>query len=155
MWRFLFCFPYTVADILSREELDDACLRDSISIASTDSFVSAAEVTEAPNPPINTSGVLLQCFFCQLFSVKGKKINQSWYFAFGCKEKYQKNLKIQHLKKINFGSVKNKSHLDFFQIYISFILKNKKAGRSDSNIRFCLYKFWIGFFLFRSFSPPL
>lgn len=69
---------YTVADILSREELDDACLRDSISIASTDSFVSAAEVTEAPNPPINTSGVLLQCFFfCQLFSVKFKKINQS------------------------------------------------------------------------------
>lgn len=62
-----------MADILSREELDDACLRDSISIASTDSFVSAAEVTEAPNPPINTSGVLLQCFFCQLFSVKSKK----------------------------------------------------------------------------------
>ncbi|XP_013765260.1 mitoguardin 1 [Pundamilia nyererei] len=35
-----------VADILSREELDDACLRDSISIASTDSFVSAAEMSE-------------------------------------------------------------------------------------------------------------
>lgn len=33
-----------MADILGREDLDDACLRDSISIASTDSFVSAAEV---------------------------------------------------------------------------------------------------------------
>lgn len=33
-----------MADILAREELDDACLRDSVSIASTDSFVSAAEV---------------------------------------------------------------------------------------------------------------
>ncbi|TNN88523.1 Mitoguardin-1 [Liparis tanakae] len=33
-------------DMLSREELDDACVRDSISIASTDSFVSAAELTE-------------------------------------------------------------------------------------------------------------
>uniref|UniRef100_A0A1A7YP57 Family with sequence similarity 73, member A n=1 Tax=Iconisemion striatum TaxID=60296 RepID=A0A1A7YP57_9TELE len=32
-----------IADILSRDELDDVCLRDSISIASTDSFVSAAE----------------------------------------------------------------------------------------------------------------
>ncbi|XP_037644330.1 mitoguardin 1 [Sebastes umbrosus] len=35
-----------MADILSREELDDACLRDSNSIASTDSFVSAAELSE-------------------------------------------------------------------------------------------------------------
>ncbi|CAJ1072827.1 mitoguardin 1 [Xyrichtys novacula] len=35
-----------VVEILSREELDDACLRDSMSIASTDSFVSAAELTE-------------------------------------------------------------------------------------------------------------
>ncbi|XP_070774337.1 mitoguardin 1 [Enoplosus armatus] len=35
-----------MADVLAREELDDACLRDSISIASTDSFVSAAELTE-------------------------------------------------------------------------------------------------------------
>ncbi|XP_028283050.1 mitoguardin 1 [Parambassis ranga] len=35
-----------MADILCREELDDACLRDSISIASTDSFVSAAELSE-------------------------------------------------------------------------------------------------------------
>uniref|UniRef100_A0A7N6BXC9 Mitoguardin 1 n=1 Tax=Anabas testudineus TaxID=64144 RepID=A0A7N6BXC9_ANATE len=35
-----------VADILAREEPDDACLRDSISIASTDSFVSAAELSE-------------------------------------------------------------------------------------------------------------
>ncbi|XP_023266657.1 mitoguardin 1 [Seriola lalandi dorsalis] len=35
-----------MADILSREELDDVCLRDSISIASTDSFVSAAELSE-------------------------------------------------------------------------------------------------------------
>lgn len=33
-------------DILAREELDDACLRDSISISSTDSFVSAAELSE-------------------------------------------------------------------------------------------------------------
>ncbi|XP_034558621.1 mitoguardin 1 [Notolabrus celidotus] len=33
-------------DILNREELDDACLRDSMSIASTDSFVSAAELSE-------------------------------------------------------------------------------------------------------------
>ncbi|KAF7662591.1 hypothetical protein LDENG_00231810 [Lucifuga dentata] len=35
-----------MADILAREELDDACIRDSISIASTDSFVSAAELSE-------------------------------------------------------------------------------------------------------------
>nr|XP_046263554.1 mitoguardin 1 [Scatophagus argus] len=35
-----------MADILAQEELDDACLRDSISIASTDSFVSAAELSE-------------------------------------------------------------------------------------------------------------
>ncbi|XP_071348833.1 mitoguardin 1 [Trachinotus anak] len=35
-----------MVDILSREELDDVCLRDSISIASTDSFVSAAELSE-------------------------------------------------------------------------------------------------------------
>lgn len=42
-------FPITekMADLSAREELDDACLRDSISIASTDSFVSAAEVREA------------------------------------------------------------------------------------------------------------
>lgn len=33
-----------MADVLAREELDDFCLRDSISIASNDSFVSAAEV---------------------------------------------------------------------------------------------------------------
>uniref|UniRef100_A0A3P9K9Z3 Mitoguardin 1 n=1 Tax=Oryzias latipes TaxID=8090 RepID=A0A3P9K9Z3_ORYLA len=32
-----------MADLLARDDLDDACLRDSISIASTDSFVSAAE----------------------------------------------------------------------------------------------------------------
>uniref|UniRef100_A0A3B3CQL1 Mitoguardin 1 n=1 Tax=Oryzias melastigma TaxID=30732 RepID=A0A3B3CQL1_ORYME len=32
-----------MADLLVRDDLDDACLRDSISIASTDSFVSAAE----------------------------------------------------------------------------------------------------------------
>ncbi|XP_072220677.1 mitoguardin 1 [Leuresthes tenuis] len=35
-----------MADLLAGEELDDACLRDSISIASTDSFVSAAELSE-------------------------------------------------------------------------------------------------------------
>uniref|UniRef100_A0A8C9WZC7 Mitoguardin 1 n=1 Tax=Sander lucioperca TaxID=283035 RepID=A0A8C9WZC7_SANLU len=35
-----------MADILAREELDDAYLRDSMSIASTDSFVSAAELSE-------------------------------------------------------------------------------------------------------------
>ncbi|KAI3374699.1 hypothetical protein L3Q82_021269 [Scortum barcoo] len=35
-----------MADILSREELDDVCLRDTVSIASTDSFVSAAELSE-------------------------------------------------------------------------------------------------------------
>lgn len=35
-----------MADISAREELDDGCLRDSISIASTDSFVSAAELSE-------------------------------------------------------------------------------------------------------------
>lgn len=35
-----------MADILARDELDDPCLRDSISIASTDSFVSAAELSE-------------------------------------------------------------------------------------------------------------
>ncbi|XP_057713295.1 mitoguardin 1 [Corythoichthys intestinalis] len=33
-------------DILSQEEQEDACLRDSVSIASTDSFVSAAELSE-------------------------------------------------------------------------------------------------------------
>ncbi|KAM7400203.1 hypothetical protein PAMA_004751 [Pampus argenteus] len=33
-------------DFLGREELEDACVRDSISIASTDSFVSAAELSE-------------------------------------------------------------------------------------------------------------
>ncbi|XP_062285786.1 mitoguardin 1 [Scomber scombrus] len=33
-------------DMLAREELDDGCLRDSVSIASTDSFVSAAELSE-------------------------------------------------------------------------------------------------------------
>nr|XP_040028252.1 LOW QUALITY PROTEIN: mitoguardin 1 [Gasterosteus aculeatus aculeatus] len=35
-----------MAEVLSREELDDSCLRDCNSIASTDSFVSAAELTE-------------------------------------------------------------------------------------------------------------
>ncbi|MEQ2262921.1 Mitoguardin 1 [Xenotaenia resolanae] len=35
-----------VADLLAREDLDDVCLRDSISIASNDSFVSAAELSE-------------------------------------------------------------------------------------------------------------
>ncbi|XP_040912141.1 mitoguardin 1 [Toxotes jaculatrix] len=35
-----------MAYILTREELDDVCLRDSISIASTDSFVSAAELSD-------------------------------------------------------------------------------------------------------------
>uniref|UniRef100_A0A3P9PXY1 Mitoguardin 1 n=1 Tax=Poecilia reticulata TaxID=8081 RepID=A0A3P9PXY1_POERE len=34
------------ADLLAREELDDVCVRDSISIASNDSFVSAAELSE-------------------------------------------------------------------------------------------------------------
>ena len=38
-----------MADLLAREDLDDTCLRDSISIASNDSFVSAAEVREAIN----------------------------------------------------------------------------------------------------------
>lgn len=38
-----------LSDILSQEEQDDACLRDSISIASTDSFVSAAEVRKSPH----------------------------------------------------------------------------------------------------------
>lgn len=40
-------FSDKVGDIFCREDLDDTCLRDSISIASTDSFVSAAEVREA------------------------------------------------------------------------------------------------------------
>ncbi|KAK9538808.1 hypothetical protein VZT92_003957 [Zoarces viviparus] len=35
-----------MADVLSREEQDEGCLRDCNSIASTDSFVSAAELTE-------------------------------------------------------------------------------------------------------------
>uniref|UniRef100_A0A3Q2QWS7 Mitoguardin 1 n=1 Tax=Fundulus heteroclitus TaxID=8078 RepID=A0A3Q2QWS7_FUNHE len=35
-----------MADLLARDELDDVCLRDSISIASNDSFVSAAELSE-------------------------------------------------------------------------------------------------------------
>lgn len=87
-----------MADILSREELDDACLRDSISIASTDSFVSAAEVTEAPNPPINTSGVLLQCFFCQLFSVKSKK-KSVLIFCFWLQGKVLKKIKNTAFKK--------------------------------------------------------
>ncbi|KAM6919326.1 mitoguardin 1 [Xenentodon cancila] len=38
--------PDQMADLLARDELDDASLRDSISIASTDSFVSAAELSE-------------------------------------------------------------------------------------------------------------
>uniref|UniRef100_A0A8C5GJU4 Mitoguardin 1 n=1 Tax=Gouania willdenowi TaxID=441366 RepID=A0A8C5GJU4_GOUWI len=42
----LLSFPEKMADNLTREELEDACLRDSLSIASTDSFVSAAELTE-------------------------------------------------------------------------------------------------------------
>ncbi|XP_017570167.1 mitoguardin 1 isoform X2 [Pygocentrus nattereri] len=33
-------------DVSAREDLDDSCLRDSVSIASTDSFVSAAELSE-------------------------------------------------------------------------------------------------------------
>lgn len=41
-------FTGEIADFLAREELDDVCLRDSMSIASTDSFVSAAEVRRAP-----------------------------------------------------------------------------------------------------------
>lgn len=45
--QWLFFISDKMADILAREEPDDACLRDSISIASTDSFVSAAEVREA------------------------------------------------------------------------------------------------------------
>ncbi|XP_015246994.1 PREDICTED: protein FAM73A [Cyprinodon variegatus] len=35
-----------MADLLAREDLDDVCLRDSLSIASNDSFVSAAEMSE-------------------------------------------------------------------------------------------------------------
>lgn len=35
-----------MAEMFAREELDDACLRDTMSIASTDSFVSAAELSE-------------------------------------------------------------------------------------------------------------
>lgn len=42
----LFTFSDVIADMLIHEELDDGCLRDSVSIASTDSFVSAAEVRE-------------------------------------------------------------------------------------------------------------
>lgn len=41
---FLFSLSDKTADGLTREELDDSYLRDSVSIASTDSFVSAAEV---------------------------------------------------------------------------------------------------------------
>uniref|UniRef100_A0A8P4K1A9 Mitoguardin 1 n=1 Tax=Dicentrarchus labrax TaxID=13489 RepID=A0A8P4K1A9_DICLA len=37
-----------MTDILARDELDDICLRDSMSIASTDSFVSAAERADIP-----------------------------------------------------------------------------------------------------------
>lgn len=40
----MFSITDKTTDILSREELDDAGVRDSISVASTDSFVSAAEV---------------------------------------------------------------------------------------------------------------
>uniref|UniRef100_A0A8C3B3F8 Mitoguardin 1 n=1 Tax=Cyclopterus lumpus TaxID=8103 RepID=A0A8C3B3F8_CYCLU len=42
----IFSITDKMTDILAREELDEASLRDSISIASTDSFVSAAELTE-------------------------------------------------------------------------------------------------------------
>ncbi|KAF3857956.1 hypothetical protein F7725_011157 [Dissostichus mawsoni] len=40
------CQDKIMLDVLSREELDDVCLRDSMSIASNDSFVSAAEHRE-------------------------------------------------------------------------------------------------------------
>ncbi|KAI9544357.1 Mitoguardin 1 [Dissostichus eleginoides] len=40
------CQDKIMLDVLSREELDDVCLRDSLSIASNDSFVSAAELAE-------------------------------------------------------------------------------------------------------------
>lgn len=49
LYEQLFWSSDKMAEILAREEPDDACLRDSISIASTDSFVSAAEVREASN----------------------------------------------------------------------------------------------------------
>lgn len=49
LYQALLCLSDKMAEILAREEPDDACLRDSISIASTDSFVSAAEVREASN----------------------------------------------------------------------------------------------------------
>lgn len=42
----LFLLADKHTDLSVRENLEDSCLRDSISIASTDSFVSAAEVRE-------------------------------------------------------------------------------------------------------------
>lgn len=47
--------PSTSADKMAEDvELEDACLRDSISIASTDSFVSAAEVSVHSHSPNRT-----------------------------------------------------------------------------------------------------
>lgn len=47
--------PSTTADKMAEDvELEDACLRDSISIASTDSFVSAAEVSVQSQSPNRT-----------------------------------------------------------------------------------------------------
>lgn len=56
-----------MADILGREDLDDGCLRDSISIASTDSFVSAAEVRGLVGSAVAMIIFLLYILFCGLF----------------------------------------------------------------------------------------
>ncbi|XP_041849676.1 mitoguardin 1 [Melanotaenia boesemani] len=47
-----------MADLLAREELDDTCLRDSNSIASTDSFVSAAEPQLSENRELRSAFAL-------------------------------------------------------------------------------------------------
>lgn len=47
----MFLLPTTADKLAEDVELEDACLRDSISIASTDSFVSAAEVTIGSQSP--------------------------------------------------------------------------------------------------------
>lgn len=65
-----------MADILGREDLDDACLRDSISIASTDSFVSAAEVRGAV---CSAAAMIIFLIYYSAAYLYYKSINNSVY----------------------------------------------------------------------------
>lgn len=63
--------PSAAADKLAEDvDLEDACLRDSISIASTDSFVSAAEVTVESQTPRGTCDGCQSIAKSRLFSMK-------------------------------------------------------------------------------------